>query len=256
MGFEIKYTFHTRKEDGTYITEETKERYQKVGKPFDDTTLDKCAAAILSQLARRDIWVVGVEVYELVKKQISFKEATDGKGIVLKNKKFSLNGVAQAVEEEEIEEPVKQSIHPHQQSIHPHQQRNINTRKTLYEVYFDPAIQYVNEVKKLKFTRDRKYQVYEIVPHPSGKLDAQKIVVADDAGRIVTVDEKYFVNAGRGLFGDEQLNFSGSNGLRERRPKLSYEDEFTDIPQAVRNIPIDTGQIPEELLQIPDIRKG
>lgn len=113
MGYEVKYIFHPRKEDGSgYDTEVREEKSVKVGKPFDDTSLDKCAAAILAQLARRDVWVVDVEVFELVKKQISFKESADGKGIVLKNKRFSLNSAAQMVQEEEmLPQPVMPMTH-------------------------------------------------------------------------------------------------------------------------------------------------
>jgi hypothetical protein len=101
MGYEVKYIFHPRKEDGSgYDTEVRQDKSVKVGKPFDDTPLEKCAAAILAQLARRDVWVVDVEVSELVKKPISFKESADGKGIVLKNKRFSFNAAAEMVTEE------------------------------------------------------------------------------------------------------------------------------------------------------------
>src|SRR5205809_229584 len=91
MGYEILYQFHPRKEDGGYNTELTEEKTVRVGKPFDDTPLEKCAAAIMMQLARRDVWVVDVKVTELVKNEISFKESSDGKGIVLKNRKFKLS---------------------------------------------------------------------------------------------------------------------------------------------------------------------
>jgi len=106
MGYEIKYTYHPRKEEGPGYNEEiTEEKRSKVGKPFDDTPLEKCAAAIMAQLARRDIWVVDVEVFELVKKEITFKESKDGKGIVLKNRRFSLNETAQMVAEDVVEAP-------------------------------------------------------------------------------------------------------------------------------------------------------
>ena len=70
MGYEVKYIYHPRKEDGPgYDAEITEEKTAKVGKPFDDTPLEKCAAAIMAQLARRDVWVVDVEVYELVRRR-------------------------------------------------------------------------------------------------------------------------------------------------------------------------------------------
>lgn len=284
MGYEIKYYYHPRKEEGGYNTEVQKDKTIKVGKPFDDTTLDKCAAAIMSQLARRDVWVVDVEVSELVKKQINFKESADGKGIILKNKKFSLSQTAEMISGVEIiEEPViPEGMQPHEvmqrhtqtDDLYSNPNRAVPVRhsdpnaaetdqsKVLYQVFFDPEIIYVNEIKNLglKFTEDKKYSVHRVVPSPTGRLDAQKIVVTDDTGRVITVDEKFFTSAGRGLMLDKQLGFSGDNQRGARKPRLVFENELTtpsqmQIPEGMENVPIDDGSIPAEALAVPDIRK-
>jgi len=310
MGYEIKYMYHPRKEDGGYNTETKEEKTVKVGKPFDETPLEKCAAAIMVQLARRDVWVVDVKVYELVKSEISFKEAADGRGIILKNKKYNLGSTAEALAEDLVEEeqlPLPAMIgpagmQPHEIAALQRQQQQgtdlsnlydgratvpvkktprppINQNKTIYHVYFEP-LQWANEAKKnkLKFTEDRKYSVHAVIPKKTAtgeiRLDAQEIAVTDDDGKVMILDEKYFTVAGRGLFGDEQLGFSGSNGRREsNRPKLMHENELTigthpeerspqpykqirrpsqaDIPAG---IPVDDGSIPEELYAVPDLR--
>lgn len=296
MGFEIKYTYHPRKDVG-YDTEITEEKSVKVGKPFDDTSLEKAAAAIMAQLARRDIWVVDVKVVELVKREVSFKECKDGKGIMLKNKRYSFNESAQMIAEEVIEESptslacVPEGLQPHEVMAmrQPQTQNsmdelysnpnkpvpiqknvvapvNVNQNRVLYRVIFDPPIQYVNEVKRmnLKLTQDRDYPVHQIVEHPLGKLELQKIVVTDDAGKPITIEEKYFTTAGMGLGYDKQLNFSGGNGNgrgRARQPKLAFEDELVmDAPDPNAGgsgslpYPVDDGSIPQDLLHIPDIR--
>lgn len=314
MGYEIKYTFHPRKESGGYDTDAKEEKTVKVGKPFDDTPLEKCAAAIMVQLARRDVWVVDVKVYELVKSEISFKEAADGRGIILKNKKYNLGSTAEALAEDLVEEQIPQQlIGPTATGMQPHevaalqrqnrpesQQTNqdlsnlysgnvsvpvkqtprpkINQNKVIYEVYFEP-LQWTNEARKnkLKFTEGRKYPVHSVIPKKTAngdvRLDAQEIAVTDDDGKVMILDEKYFTAAGKGLFADEQLGFSGSNGRREsNRPRLLHENELTigphpeeaqqpykqirrpsqaDIPAG---IPIDDGTIPENLFEIPDLR--
>ena len=89
MGFECIYYFH-KKVDGDYDRENKETFKKKVGDPFDDVPLEKLAASIMAQMARRDIWIVDVEIFELTKKQISFKESKGG--IVIKNKKFSFDG--------------------------------------------------------------------------------------------------------------------------------------------------------------------
>lgn len=294
MGYEVKYTYHPRKEDGPgYDTEVQEEKTVKVGKPFDDTPLEKCAATIMAQLARRDVWVVDVEVCELVKKQISFKESKDGKGIVLKNKRFSLGSTAEMIEEQE-EIPVPQVVQTHTaqphtpamaEGAHPHEMiqpdpqqnpddlyanpnatmvrrsvdpRSIDRTKNLYQVYFEPEA-HIDEARRLKlrFTEDTRYPVHQVIPSPTGKLDNQQVAITDDTGQIVILDEKFFVTAGRGLMGDAQLNFSGG-GQQRRRPKLAYEDQMMsqpppDLPEELKGVPVDDGSIPMDL-SVPDIR--
>lgn len=317
MGYEISYSFHPRKEGGGYNTDTKEEKTVKVGKPFDDTSLEKCAAAIMVQLARRDVWVVDVKVYELVKAEISFKEAADGRGIILKNKKYNLGSTAEALAEDLIEETVPPpqtqlalppGMQPHELvAMQRGQQQTsdlanlydgnvmvpvkktprppINQNKTIYQVYFEP-LQWANEARKnkLRFTEDRKYSVHAVIPKKTAtgevRLDAQEIAVTDDDGKVMILDEKYFTVAGRGMIGDEQGQFSGSNGRREGpRSTLLHERELTtgthpaehphqqvaqpykqinrpsqmDIPA---NIPVDDGSIPPELFQIPDLRPG
>lgn len=297
MGFEVTYTYHPKKEEGGYDTSTKEEKVVKVGKPFDEIPLENLAAAIMAQLARRDVWVVDVKVVELARKEVAFKECKDGLGIVLKNRRFGFNEAAQMVAEDlVVEEPQQQmalaqippGVQPHEliqaprASAAPAQniedlysnpnrpvpvqrqpQAPVNQKKVLYKVVFDPAIVWLPEVKRLglKFTQDKEYPVHQVIPHPSGKLDLQKIVVTDDTGRPITLDEKYFTTVGMGLLADKQLGFSGSNGRGVRKPKLAFEDEmFMDSPDPnvasgiPEGIPLDDGTIPEHLLQMPDIR--
>lgn len=305
MGYEVKYIYHPKSEEGRgYDTDATQEKTVKVGKPFDDTPLEKCAAAIMAQLARRDIWVVDVEVYELVKKQVSFKESKDGKGIVLKNKRFSLNATAEMVQEldtfvatdpepappqahEAIPTPAPVATPP---GAHPHERiqiptdrpnnnnpeelysntgatsvrrsvdpRSIDRSKKLYHVYFEPGPMYIQQARalKLKLSEDTRYPVHAVIPSPTGKIDQQQIAITDDSGNIVITDERFFTTAGAGLMGDAELDFSGSNKPGTKRARLSFENEMQSSPQIpddVKDIPVDTGEIPPELLDIPDIR--
>ena len=59
----------------------------------------------MSQLARRDIWVVDVDILEFKRQKINFRE-TKG-GIVIKNKKFSLDNDTNIIMQEE--QPVVQT---------------------------------------------------------------------------------------------------------------------------------------------------
>jgi hypothetical protein len=290
MGFEVKYIFHPRKDEGGYDTDQKEEKTVKVGKPFDDTPLEKCAAAIMAQLARRDIWVTDVEVSELIKKPISFKECKDGKGITLKGKRFSFNEAAEMISEDIIEEEIisHPTLQPHEIVAMQNQQSQkgiedlysnpnkavpvqkslstpVNQNKVIYKVLFDPPIQYINEVKRLglRLSPDKEYSVHQVIQHPTGKLELQKIAITDDVGRAITVDEKFFTIVGTGLLADKQLNFSGSTGGSYKRPKLAFEDQMVmetkdprSAPQINKDIPIDDGNVPEDFMAVPDIRAG
>ena len=282
MGYEIKYSFHPKMEDGGYNKEVVEEKTKKVGKPFDDTPLEKCAAAILAQLARRDVWVIDVKICELVKKEISFKEAKDGKGIVLKNKKFSLGSTAQLVEEVGEEVALVPSVavsnetrriaqnsnvqHPHElikvnqdveaqlysgapsvsTGISP---RSVDQSRSLYKVIFNPNEQHkiVSKRLKLDLSVDQTYTVHANY--------GNQIAVTDNGGNVLIVDQSFFDVVGAGLVGDDQLGFSQPSDVRA--PKLLHEDdsyiEVDDMPK-LRNFPVDDGTIPDYLDEMPTLR--
>ena len=223
MGFECCYYYH-EKVDGDYNKEETKTFKKKVGDPFDDVPLEKLAASIMAQMARRDIWIVNVVIFELSKKQISFKESKGG--IIIKNKKFSFDGTDEStfVSVEEISPQLQitnyvaselQSVSarmPAQQlsaaAIHPH---NVvvkpTNRKAIDVMVFLPEPLHLHEAKRrnLKFTENKKYQIFDKKPAPNG---GEIFTTQDDTGREVTVSDIYFVPGNINLIADRELNFS------------------------------------------------
>lgn len=214
MGYEVTYHYHERTDEG-YNKDETKTFKKKVGQPFDDTTLEKLAAAVMAQLARRDVWIVDVEIFELSKKAISFKEAKGG--IILKNKKFLFDGGgedASTITVQDMMAPASapqytaqqyvppQNIPPqnvniqqapvyHDGNLHPHEQGM--PRRPIDYVIFMPELHLMTEVKQknLRFTPDKKYAVYEKRPAPMGET----YVMLDDTKREQLVSDKYFVPA-------------------------------------------------------------
>lgn len=301
MGYEICIVYHPRKEEGGYNTELKEETIVKVGKPFDNTSLERLAGVIMSQMARRDIFVLAeeIKVVELVRSDVSFKECRDGKGIVLKNKKFSFNESAQLVAEDMgvPDEPKQQMgmVHvpnpdlryPHENLVPSRQQSSIedlysnpnksvpiqktqsknpiNQNKVIYKVYLEPDSPYRNEVKRLpaKLSYDKEYNVHAIIPSATGRLDAQKIAITDDAGRVFELDEKYFTSVGSGLLADKDNRFSGTKSRVSKRTKLAYEDQMymdspdqSNVRSIPQGIPIDDGSVPDNLMIVPDIRSG
>lgn len=219
MGYEVTYKYHDRTDDG-YNRDETKFFKKKVGDPFDDVTLERLAGNIMLQLARRDIWIVDVEVVELSKKNISFKESKNG--IVLKNRKFLFDGTeaSEIITQELSQEPeeAKNTINIQRQAVHPHNMMQSQAKENLVEnrlerraiayVVFLPEPQQMTEVrqKNLKFTEDKKYAVYEKKLGLGGEI----FTMVDDLGREQQVSDKFFVPANINLLGDKELNFSES----------------------------------------------
>lgn len=247
MGYEVTYKYHERTDDG-YNRDEIKTFKKKVGDPFDDIPLEKLAGSIMCQLARRDVWIVDVEVLELSKKVVNFREAKNG--IILKNKKFLFDGSesSEIVEQElyetsqnigvvlqqssvNIQVPQAQphnSLHPHnlvQQSVPNSNQSSLSNRRIVDWVIFSPELPHLQEIKQksLKFTVDKKYPVYEKKMGLAGDI----YLTVDDHGREQQVSDKYFVPGNIKLLGDKDVNFSESTKERDGG-KLFWGDATLD----------------------------
>lgn len=238
MGFEIQYSYHEKVEEG-YNKDETKTKKKKVGDPFEDVPLERLASEIIKLMARRDVFVVGVQIFELAKKEISFRE-TKG-GIVLKNRKFMFdddaNPVTFQVQDEmpstiAIQSPATHMtvigaygpmevpmsdvpVHMQPASTAGMQPHNRGQLRAVKYMTFAPELQMMPEVKSkgLRFTPDKKYPVFQIQPHPSGIGEVYKMV--DDSGREQLVSDKYFVPGDQILLADRELGFSESPSQRD-----------------------------------------
>lgn len=274
MGYEVTYFYHERLEDGKYNTEETKELKKNVGSVFEELPLEKLAAVIMGQLARRDIWIVDVNACEFEKKKLNFKESADGKGIILKGKKFAFNQSAELIAEDveitEVGVP-QQMIHLHQKQFPPNHLANraSNAGKPKAWMSFDPEIQQLHEARQkgLKFTVGNKYPIYNIEEHPLGLTYGQVFTTVDDAGTTMTISDKFFIPATVRLVGDNEVPGGFSPQKRDDGPRLSYEGELKmdhhDVrkqqskpagpPPEYKHIPIDNGEIPAEYYAVPDL---
>lgn len=110
--YEITFHYYEEIRRGEYNRDESKSRTIKVGTPEEDTPLETAASKIISQMARRNILVHDVEIYEFTKKKLSFKETPDG--ISIKNKKFKFDdGPTGAFDDiQVIESGIPSSIQP------------------------------------------------------------------------------------------------------------------------------------------------
>lgn len=226
MGFEVVYSYHERKEDGSYNMEEIKSLKKKIGEPFEEVDLEKAAGIIMSQLARRDILISKVGVTELVKKEISFKE-TKG-GIVLKNKKFlfDFSGNKITVEDLDIENSSTTTSPPSPPKSNVNlYKKPANSQKNIMVVRYMPAGPQIQEVARtgMKFTEGKLYSVFGTEKGNLGEIYLTK----DDSGRDVKISEIYFVPGSINLGDDFQQTSNSrdqSDGLSW--PGLIKEDVF------------------------------
>lgn len=178
----------------------------------------------MTQFARRDIIVTDVEIFELSKNKVSFKESKGG--IIIKNKKFLFDGGGTEDSTIIVEDMMQPATTTTQQIIaatpdengqyvniegkHPH---NNGVRRPVDWVVFAPEPQQMLEIKQksLRFTPEKKYPIFE--KQISGVGEAY--VMLDDAGREQLVSDKYFVPGNTQLFADKELGFSENQQSRD-----------------------------------------
>lgn len=210
MGYEINFLYHEKNDTG-YNKDETKTLKKRVGDPFEEISIEKLGSSIMAQYARRDIFVVGVEIYELTKKLVNFRETKDG--IVIKNKKFIFGECTSVIIEEEkkLEEtPIVE--HPHNKLNKPLtvSQNGKTNGKPIKFMIFAPELHMMPDIKQkgLKFTPDKKYPVYHSQLNPTtGIGEIYKMI--DDIGREMFVSDMYFVPVPV-LIADRELGFSNN----------------------------------------------
>ncbi len=239
--FEVTYFYHAKNEDGKYDTTETKTITKKIGQAFEEVSHDSLASVIIGQLARRDIWIVDVKIYEYTKKEITFKESSDGNGIIIKNRKYTLNTTSGALAVSEESSPQTNLVAQNVQNIVPKQNLAVNPNKPIMFVTFDPEIVHVNEIKSFKLTKGKQYAVFKMEEVKVGGMTIQKYTIKDDLNRNISIDEKYFTVVGKGLIGDKELGFSEPV---DKGPKLSYSgayiaDHTIRKPEKYAHIPLE-----------------
>jgi hypothetical protein len=254
MGFEVVYSYHDRLDDGGYDKENTKNMKKKVGKAEEEIPYDKLAGTIMAQLARRDIWVVDVEVFEFSKKKVSFKECKGG--LVIGNKKYSLDACGSLGIQEVADVPPPQPV-PHVQTT---QQElaafkpalqgtqiqvseemlrgapNVNVadlqllkkRPLRYEVYHpNTDLVDMQKARSFAFTVGEKYPIYAEKAAGNDNRLGMNYTTIDNNGRKQVLNDKHFVPSGS-LIGGDQFNekrdmdlfYGDDGGFGNQMPQL------------------------------------
>lgn len=238
MSFEILYRYKEKDADGQF-SEEVQEKTVKVGKPYEDTPLEDVAGKIIAQLARRNILVVEVEIYEYNKKKVNYSETDDG--IKIKGRKFSFDDTPGLAAIHEVEEgPAPEQLMALLQSNPNLVQQLLGQVKSpgkpvpmvnlagplRYEVFDppDPAAIKMAAAQGLKLTKGKKYPIHQEKPAGPSITAGLLYVVTDDVGKQVPVRSEFFIIPPKlsEAFLEDNVQYVGGSGPE---PQLSYGDE-------------------------------
>lgn len=166
-----------------------------IGKAYDDIPMSKLAKYIMTQLARRDIWVTNCKIFECKKQELNFKE-TKG-GIILNRSKFKFDDIEDV--EEVGEEP---SFSPSYATM---ANRPIQQQPIKIEI-FNPDKALANIVaQKYKLTINKKYQIYkEEIKGASvngSTVPTYYYIIDNDVGERICIPSLHFVPPTVGLLG-------------------------------------------------------
>jgi hypothetical protein len=187
MGFLVNYKYCKLK-DGSYDKSELTEGNIKVGEAFDEVPLDILAGKVMALLARRAIFVTEIEIFELARKAVSYKESDDG--ILIKNKKFRFDDgvVQQGTELPEVVQEVAQPVEQAQVAPKP---RRAKEKILRFETYSPEIPELLQEDRKrgFAFTKGKNYPIY------TEQVNGPLVIYTtdDDNGRRVGISDKSFV---------------------------------------------------------------
>lgn len=237
MAFEIVFKYYECLEDGTDYDKNNILSYTKnLGNIFEEVSLEKLASMILTQLARRDVFVFDVEVFELVKKKISYKQSKNN--ILIKNKKFGFSGdtiVVQEIEQSNLISCKQESeVDNNMAQLKPQQilsavpavipvpaavpAKSLKDSRPIRKMIFVPSDTSYLKGKPLRFTPNKVYSVYreKLANNGIGMI----LCTIDDMGREVEVTDEYFINDTINLINEntevlkeDVLNWSGTKGV-------------------------------------------
>lgn len=235
MGYEVKYHYYPRKEEGIGYDVDAPDAFTKQLGKMEEVPVEKLANAVMMQLARRDIMVYDVEIYEYTKRKVSFKETRGG--VLIKNKRFMLDGTVETVAEEEVAMPSyiqPQAVPPQPPIVEKQPNQAIR-----WEV-FDPDTPIIAMLtRRFKLTPKRKYPILEErtvvqrVNVPGGgmtEMPTFEYLIIDDTGQRTRVPSIHFTPEQKGLIGMEHTPMTELD--YQNAPKLLHTGNYgePDMP--------------------------
>ena len=256
MGFEAIFKFREKTESGEF-SEEIQTKKVKIGSPYDEIDLDVLAGKVIAQLAHPKRMIVGVELYEFAKKQLSYKEADDG--ILIKNKKFKFDDgplVISGTNDEAPENTLAALLAANPQLLQqlgkfvnpgtemvvwdddddrprlptttpPHLKKRIRNKPIREEIFDPPHPDIVRNERTL--TKGKRYGIFEIVVRGKPPAPTKSFYrVKDDRGELTKpLPAEFFTAVGKGvMIGNEPADDAPLNGGGDI--SLSYGNAYVD----------------------------
>ena len=218
MGYEILYKYHSLV-NGDYNKAEKISKSIMVGDFLESIDIDVLAGKVMALMARRNILVTDIEIYEIEKKKISFKESDDG--ILIKNRKYKFDDSA-TVSSVEVKDPnattdtdkllelirknpdLLKSIDKQTPvaTAAPQKQTIVTTGSPLRHEIFNPPKELLQEGRKLNFTIGKKYPIYAEKPAGPDPRAGTVYLSVNDTGDKRYFPEVFFVPVPGRLAGD------------------------------------------------------
>lgn len=228
MGYEVHFKYYNKKENSFDYDQDNPQILKKTyGKIDEDYPLEKLMSHVNTQYARRDILIYDADLYEFVRKKISFKQTKNGFNI--KNKKFT-SKTDVILDYEEDSDTITEANHAHlphnnpvmepSQALAPrpapamvpvnHMVGNPppppKQKRVIKTVIFAPLTIEQRQKFPYKFTVQKKYPVFSEKPVMNGI--GITIETVDDLGNAVFVSDELFVTEDIMLIGDNEAGFS------------------------------------------------
>lgn len=208
MSFEVIFHYYDKDEENkNYKIDDPKTFSKQLGKKLEEVPMEKLANSIITQLSRRDIFIFNIEIYEIKKQPVSFKETKDG--ILIKNKKYRLDSSVGIIEEEVEEKPIP----PTKSQLQVNFQGN---DKALRWETYDPDVSAMSFLRQFKLTPKKRYGILQEKEVPTklnvpgmGLTETMSIayIVFDDQGQKVQVSSLHFYPELIGLPRDQNNSY-------------------------------------------------
>lgn len=206
MGYECILHYYEEVSKGEYNKEESKTKSIKVGSPYEDIPAEVLAGKLMAQLARKNMLIFDIEIFEFAKKKISYKETNDG--ILIKNRKFNFDDdttifnsvnsscssdVNNTSEEYEEHDQIQKTIVVPPTVATPSLPKKLD-RPIRYEIFNpdDPLLLDAYKTEKMPFTLNKKYPIFSEKPAGNDVMLGMNYIVQDDKGDKRTVNDKFF----------------------------------------------------------------